>query len=177
MTVLDEASFDQWVEELAEKETRWDAVRRLMEAGPSATAALRKGLSHRHATVRWSCCIVLDHHLDMDAMPDLLANVDHKNKRVRAWALHALACDRCKEGDCRPGAGDIVPMVLDKLANDRSARVRRMAAGLAGEYLREPGVAEALTRAAQSDPHPKVRMVAGWYAPGGPVYRRKMSPE
>ena len=172
--VMEQALLEQWVEELAEPDTRWPAVARLMAAGPEATDALRAGLSHRHATVRRGCCIVLDHYLDPAAVPELLANVGHKNRKVRAWALHALACDRCKEGDCRPGADDVVPLVLDRLANDPSARVRRMAVLLAAEYLGEPGVVEAIVRTAQTDPHPKVSKAAGWFVPGAPGYRRKL---
>ena len=150
-------AYDDLVEQLADKSTRGVAKRALMEAGPAATDALRAGLAHRHATVRVGCCIVLDHHLDDAAVPELLANVRHKNRKVRAWALHALACDRCKEGDCRPGANDIVPLVLDRLADDPSTRVRKMAVVLAGQYLDAPGVRAALEQAAATDVHSQVR--------------------
>lgn len=152
--------YERWVEELADRPTRWPAVRHLMEAGAPATPALRAGLSHRHASVRQACCVVLDHHLDNDAVPELLANVAHRNRKVRAWALHALACDRCKEGDCRPGATDVVPIVLDRLANDPSARVRRMAVLLGLQYLDETSVVAALAQAALDDPHPRVSRMA-----------------
>jgi hypothetical protein len=46
--------------------------------------------------------MVLDHHMDEAALPDLIENLHHENEMVRAWAMHALACDRCKEGSCRP---------------------------------------------------------------------------
>jgi HEAT repeat protein len=159
---MERAVLDECVEALAEKRTRRQALHRLMEAGPEATDALRTGLGHRHATVRVGCCIVLDHHLDDAAVPELLANVHHKNRKVRAFAMHALACDRCKEGDCRPGATDVVPLVIDRLTNDPSTRVRSMAVGLAAQYLAAPGIADALARAAESDPHSKVRNRARW---------------
>lgn len=150
-------SYDALVEQLADKATRGPATRALMEAGPAATPALRAGLSHQHASVRVGCCFVLDHHLDDAAVPELLANVAHRNRKVRAWALHALACDRCKEGDCRPGAGDVVPLVVDRLAHDQSTRVRKMAAILAGQYVEVPEVRTALEAAAAGDPHSLVR--------------------
>jgi HEAT repeat protein len=150
-------TYDELVEQLAERTTRRAATRALMDAGPAATDALRAGLAHRHASVRVGCCFVLDHHLDDAAIPELLANVDHKNRKVRAWALHALACDRCKEGDCRLGAGDIVPLVCERLTNDPSTRVRKMAAILAGQYLDEPDIRAALEAAAANDPHSLVR--------------------
>ena len=150
-------TYEALVEQLAEKATRGAARRALMSAGPAATAALRAGLAHQHASVRVGCCFVLDHHLDDAAVPELLANVGHKNRKVRAWALHALACDRCKEGDCRPGEGDVVPLVIDRLAHDQSTRVRKMAAILAGQYVDVPAVRAALEAAAASDPHSLVR--------------------
>ena len=149
-----------WVEELADPPSRWTAIQKLMDVGSEATPALRAGLSHRHASVRQACCVVLDHHLDTDAVPELLANVAHRNRKVRAWALHALACDRCKEGDCRPGATDVVPVVLDRLVHDPSARVRRMAVLLGLQYLGDSGVVRALAEAALADPHPRVRRLA-----------------
>lgn len=159
---MDQDRYENWVEELAEGDTRWRALNSLMEAGRDATPALRSGLAHRHASVRRACCMVLDHHLDADAVPELLANVGHRNRRVRAWALHALACDRCKEGDCRPGPSGVVPVVIDRLANDPSSRVRRMAVILGLQYLDEAGVADALARAAIGDPHPRVARLAQW---------------
>jgi hypothetical protein len=172
---MDQAELAQTVARLADVSTRWPAVQTLMAAGPAATPAVRAGLSHRHASVRVACCFVLDHQLDLAAIPELLANVAHRNRKVRAWALHALACDRCKEGDCRPGAGDVVPLVLDRLVNDPSARVRRMAVGLASEYLQEPGVAATLGRVSREDPHLRVRRMAGYFAPGGRGYERKLA--
>jgi hypothetical protein len=47
---------------------------------------------------------------------------------VRAWALHALACDHCKEGDCRLDEDETVPVALRMLKEDRSRKVRTMAA-------------------------------------------------
>ena len=48
-----------------------------------------------------------------------------------------------------------------------------MAASLLGQAVhRRPEIATALEQARDGDPHPVVRKVAGWYAPGGPIYRR-----
>jgi hypothetical protein len=59
------------------------------------------------------------------------------------------------------------------LKEDRSRKVRTMAAHLAGKAVhRRPEVAPALEEARDQDPHPAVRKVAGWYLPGGPIYRR-----
>jgi hypothetical protein len=165
--------YDSLVEQLSVSHRARAALRELMSAGPDATPALRRGLSHPSPEVRIGCCMVLDHHLDEAAVPELIANLDHPEGRVRAWALHALACDRCKEGACRPGEDDSVPLALRMLSEDRSRRARTMAAHLLGPAAhRRDDVARALERARDEDPHPVVRKVAGWYAPGGPIYRR-----
>jgi hypothetical protein len=46
---------------------------------------------------------VLDHFLDEAALPELIENLRDEDDLVRARAMHALACDRCKEGACRSG--------------------------------------------------------------------------
>jgi HEAT repeat protein len=165
--------FAQYVEQLALKDSAQDALATLMAAGSAATEAVRRGLLHEDPVVRMRCCMVLDHHLDEAALPELMANLDHPNGRVRAWALHALACDRCKEGECRPGEEDTVPAALRMLRDDRSRKVRTMAASLLGSVAhRRTEVARALEDARDHDPHPVVRMVAGWCAPGGRNYEK-----
>jgi hypothetical protein len=165
--------YDLLVEQLASKHRAQSALRELMAAGPAASAALRRGLRHEEALVRMRCCMVLDHYLDAAAIPDLLDNLDHPEGRVRAWALHALSCDQCKEGDCRLDEDETVPVALRMLREDRSRKVRTMAAHLAGLAVhRREDVAQALEEAREQDSHPVVREVAGWYLPGGPIYRR-----
>ena len=165
--------YDELVEQLAVKDRAPTALEGLMAAGRDATAAVRRGLLHDEPMVRVRCCMVLDHHLDEAAVPELLANLDHPEGRVRAWALHALACDRCKEGECRPGEDESIPIALRMLRDDRSRRVRTMAAQMLGPAAhRRPDVARALEEARDGDTHPVVRQVAGWHAPGGVVYRR-----
>ena len=165
--------YDALVGELAVKDRAQAALAQLMGAASAATDAVRRGLLHDDPTVRVRCCVVLDHHLDEAALPELIANLDHPEGKVRAWALHALACDRCKEGECRPGEDEVLPIALRMLADDRSRRVRTMAAQLLGPAApRRADVQAALIRARDTDRHPVVRKVAGWYAPGGACFRR-----
>jgi hypothetical protein len=91
------------VEDLGVKHRAKAALRELTAQGPAATRALQRGLSHENPAVSVGCCAVLDHHLEAWAIPDLLANVAHDDARVRRWAMHALACDRCKQGHCQTG--------------------------------------------------------------------------
>jgi hypothetical protein len=161
------------IADLAVKHRAQQARRDLMAAGALATSALVEGLRHPEPAVRIGCCQVLDHHLDEAALPALIENLHHENEMVRAWAMHALACDRCKEGSCRPGEDQVLPIATQMLLTDESRRVRQMAAGLLGPSVhRRPDVLRALAHAHAHDPHPVVRKIAGWYIPGGPLYKR-----
>ena len=163
----------RWVEDLAVKHRSKQALRGLMAAGSLATPALLRGLRHSEPAVRIGCCQVLDHHMDEAALPELLENLHHETEMVRAWAMHALACDRCKEGTCRPGEDQVLPIAAQMLIEDESRRVRQMAAGVLGPSVhRHPDVLRALEYARDHDPHPVVRKIAGWYTPGGPIYKR-----
>jgi hypothetical protein len=172
-TMLQRDRYDLLVDHLAVKHRARPALRELMAAGSDATPALRRGLRHDDANVRIGCCMVLDHHLDEAAVPELIENLAHDDPDVRAWALHALACDRCKEGTCRPREDDVVPLALRMLRDDPSRHARTMAAHMLGPAAhRRDDVAGALVAAREGDSHPVVRKVAGWYAPGGPIYAR-----
>jgi hypothetical protein len=111
--------------------------------------------------------------MDEAALPELKANLTHEDEGVRSWALHALACDRCKEGVCRPGEADVLPIAIRMLREDPSRYVRKQAAGMIGPAAhRSEEARRALEAARDADPDPLVRKVAGWCAPGGPIYRR-----
>ena len=149
------------------------AMRSLMAGGAAAAPFVRAGLHHAAPEVVVACCRVLDHFLFDEAMPDLIGLLEHPSPEVRAWAMHALACDRCKEGACRPGEDNSIPMALSMLRNDPSPRVRVMAADLIGTVVhRRPDAAEALVYARDHDVSPNVRKQAGLRAPGGVLFRR-----
>jgi len=170
-TTMDD--YRRFVEDLAVKHRAKHSLRCLMAAGSLATPALREGLRHPEPAVRIGCCQVLDHFMDAAALSELLANLHHVNEMVRAWAMHALACDRCKEGACRPGEDEVLPIAAQMLMEDESRRVRQMAAGVLGPSVhRRLDVLHALEYARDHDPHPVVRKIAGWYTPSGPIYKR-----
>ncbi len=167
------ADYARYVEYLGVEYRAREALRQLMAAGMQATPVVRQGLQHPNPAVRVGCCQVLDHFLDENALPELIENLAHPNEEVRAWALHALACDKCKEGVCRPGEEDVIPRAVQMLLTDKSRRVRQMAAGLLGPSVhRRPDVLCALEYARQHDSHPVVRKIASWFTPGGPRYQR-----
>ena len=159
------------VEDLAVPHRRKEAKRSLMRAGSAATPAVRQGLRHPSAAVRCACCQVLDHFLDEAALPELLDNLSHPDPHVRVWAVHALACDRCKQGACRPAESDSLPVAIRMLLEDPAREVRQQAAGLVGAAVhRSPEALAAIVTAHRSDAHPVVRKIAGWHLPGGARY-------
>jgi hypothetical protein len=171
--VIVREDYRRLVEDLAVKHRASESLRRLMAAGPLATPALREGLHHPEPQVRIGCCKVLDHFLAEAALPELIANLRHEDEMVRAWAMHALACDKCKEGVCRPGEDEVLPLAAEMLIHDESRRVRQMAAGVLGPSVhRRPDILRALEYAREHDPSPVVRKIARWYTPGGPIYKR-----
>ena len=138
-------SLDDLVRDLGVKHRSKAAQRELMRRGPEATRALQRGLSDADPAVRVGCCIVLDHHLDSLAIPDLLAELADRDAAVRRWAMHALACDRCKEGTCRPSESDIVPLAMQLLTDDVDYQVRTAAVHALGPSVHtRDGVVRAL---------------------------------
>lgn len=134
---------------------------------------MRRGLRHANADVRYYCCQYLDRFLEPDSLVDLIPMLDDGDCRVRMSALHTLACDRCKEGDCRPEEAAVLPRALALLANDPDRHVRAMAIEVVGQFTHGNSfAAAALVAAMKSDSSPAVRKKAAWYAPGGAIYRR-----
>jgi HEAT repeat protein len=161
------------VDALTDPHRCFQAYQRLQRLGPAAGAAARLGLRHASAQVREYCCLVLDRLMDPESAAALVEALDDPAERVRLAAVHALACERCKEGSWRPSAGSVLPRAITLLAADESAHVRAMAVELVGQWVHgHPAACSAIEQAAASDPAPAVRKKASWYAPGGTVYRR-----
>jgi HEAT repeat protein len=173
MVVTVQVDFDRLIEDLGVEHRAKSAMRSLMAAGMSATPAVRRGLRHHNPRVRARCCGVLDHFLDADAIPELMDNLGHDDPEVRLMAMHALGCDRCKEGSCRPAENDVIAAAMRLLADDPDRHVRTAAAHALGPAVhRRHEALDAVVAAHGADPDPLVRKVAGWYCPGGPIYER-----
>jgi len=149
------------------------AYRALLSAGLDALSAIREGLRHENANVRLRCCLFLDHFITQETMDDLVMMLSDPDARVRLSALHALACDRCKEGSCRPIEAKVLPRAMALLATDPDAHVRAHAIGLVGRWVHtNPDVEAALLLTMRSDASAAVRKKAGWLVPGGTIYRK-----
>jgi HEAT repeat protein len=149
------------------------AYRALLQLGAQALPAVRAGLRHDNADVRFHCCRFFDRYLQPDTLADLLGMLDDSDERVRITTLHTLACDRCKEGSCRPEEAEVLPRAMELLAEDPSAHVRAMAIEVVGQFVHSnQHAAAAIEAVVQSDPSSTVRKKAEWYAPGGAIHRR-----
>lgn len=166
-------SASELVDQLADPHRYTGAYQQLIGLGADAAGPARDGLTHESPQVRMLCCKVLDHVMDHDSIPALVGALADPAADVRMQAVHALACDRCKSGDIRPSAADILPAAIGLLHADPHARVRAMAAELVGGWAHtSAAAAAALQTAAREDASPAVRKKASWYAPGGTIYRR-----
>jgi len=132
-----------------------------------SNTALRRGLRHPDASVRATCCQILDHFLDDSALAEHIECLEDSDPRVRAWALHTLGCDRCKDGACGPGGEAFVPAATRMVRDDPSPRVRAVAAETLGRSSPRgsESVLAALSAASRADPDGHVRRVAGRLVP------------
>jgi hypothetical protein len=161
------------IEDLAVPHRARAAFWRLLAKGPAALPTVRAALRHPSALARKYACLFLDHYVEEDALGELIAMLNDPDPQVRGSALHALACDRCKEGTCRPDEGVVLPRAIRLLESDPDAHVRAFAVGLVGQYVhRRPEAVEALRMAIASDASANVRKRARMSVPGGSLYER-----
>lgn len=120
---MSEQTAEQLVADLAGADWQ-EAYAGLEQIGHAALPEIRSGLRHGNWRVRRNCLIFLDHYWDDAALEDVIALLRDPMKSVRLFALHALVCDRCKDG-YQPV--DPLPYILERLEVDESIKVRRHA--------------------------------------------------
>jgi HEAT repeat protein len=168
-------SLTQLVGDLAVEHRAKPAKRTLIAAGSDAVPALRAGLCHADMRVVIACIDAIDRVLDEAALEALLGVIDHPNPLVRARALHALSCERCKQGECRPNEAELRTALI-AACDDPDPYVRYIAVeGLSVMIHDWDQALAAVVRLAQSDPAPFVRKKAALAAPGGPIYEGRRS--
>jgi HEAT repeat protein len=152
--------FDGWVARLGVASYRQRAKQYLLSCGPPAVPAVRRGLGHDKAIVRRQCVNILDHLVDDQSVAALVATLEDADPQVAGRALHALACDRCKEGACRPGEDSWVPRALE-LLHHPNPDLRAAAIDALGKVAgRKPDVTAALASASQHDADKGLRGMA-----------------
>jgi HEAT repeat protein len=70
----------------------------------------------------------------METLPQVIPLLHDPKSDVRLWAIHTLACDRCKPDE---NPLDLEPHLIERALHDESLRVRRQAV-LSLAYLRRP---------------------------------------
>jgi HEAT repeat protein len=161
------------IDALAVPHRERQAFQQLVADGARALPLVTANLGHANARVRYHCARFLDMFLEPDAFGELLDMLDDPDADVRAASLHALACDRCKRGACRPDQRLVLPKAIALMHSDPDAHVRAHAVGLVGLSVHtRPGAVEALRKTHLEDASPAVRKKSTWYLPGGPIYRR-----
>jgi len=147
------------VEQFANSQRRYDAFRQVHAAGAEALPAIREGLSHPDWHVRQLCAMLLDHVWDAAALRRLVLALYDPKLKVRRAAVHSLGCDRCKGGE---NPIDAVPLLAEKLREDKSIKVRRMAAWTLAIQQPDKQIARVLRRALRDESDPKLRRWADW---------------
>lgn len=156
--------FAGWVSQLAFASSRQRARAHLVTTGAPALPALRRGLRHPKAIVRQQCVRILDQLVDEGSVADVVLALDDDDPGVRARALHTLACDRCKQGECRPGEDLWVPRALE-LLRDGDADLRAAAMEALGNVApHRPEVVAALLAAVDRETDKGLRGLARRHA-------------
>jgi len=116
-------------------DARFASYQALIGMGADALPAIRLGLRHPEWQVRRWAAMALDQLADEDALADLVPLLGDPHPKVRLWAVHSIACEHCKEGVVCPV--DVVPLLIERVREDPSVRVRRMAVIMLGSELRD----------------------------------------
>ena len=151
-----------------------DAYWRLRLIGPAARPAVEEGLVADDPNLRVACTILIDRLAGPDSFELMMLLLDDPDGRVRAHAMHALACDRCKGDDvCALPRDDLIPVAARLLADDPEDLVRTIALEVLARWVHDDAAArDAIEAASVADPKPAVRKKAKWYLPGGKHYER-----
>ena len=106
---------------------RWKVMEALRALGPAALPAVREGLGHGNWQVRRCCAIWFDHNGSAESLPLLIPLLRDPKSKVRIFAVHSIACDQCKAGE---NPVDVVPLLMERIREDESIRVRRHATSM-----------------------------------------------
>jgi len=147
------------VEKLAAKATFAEGWSRLHQDGNQAVAAVREGLSHSNPRVRQWCAMFIDSHWDESALQRLILSLHDPKLKVRKAAVHSLGCDRCKSGQ---NPIDVLPHLEERIREDKSIKVRRMAVQTIAAQSQNRRVARILRRVLRDENDPKIRRFAQW---------------
>lgn len=119
-----------------------------VQLSAEAVTQLILAAAHPNPKVRWWCAHELDHLADERSLGALLQLTKDEVPKVRAEAVHALGCARCKQ--CVLPV-DMVGLMVDFALHDPEERVRGAAIFALGYLPSDPRAATALAQLA-NDP-------------------------
>ncbi len=144
---------------LLASDRRNEAWSALVELGPAARDAVLEGLAHAHWEVRRWCALWFDRHADTESLHALVPLLRDPKSKVRLFAVHSLACDQCK-----PGANpvDVVPLLIERIRDDESIRVRRHAVAMLAFQHAHPHLEGFFQQLLDTETDAKLRKHAGF---------------
>jgi HEAT repeat protein len=134
---------------------RFASYQALLARGVDAIPAIRWGPTSSDWQVRRWAAMCLDQVADEEALTDLVPMLTDSHPRVRLWAVHSIACEHCKDDVSCPV--DVVPLLVERVREDPSLRVRRMAVIMLGSEFRDPRALPVLEEVLREDSDSKLR--------------------
>ncbi len=134
---------------------RFASYSALLARGADALPSIRSGLRSPDWQVRRWAAMCLDQVADEEALTDLVPLLTDPHPKVRLWAVHSIACEHCKEGVSCPV--DVVPLLAERVREDPSIRVRRMAVIMLGSEFRDPRALPVLEDVLRGESDSKLR--------------------
>ncbi len=147
------------IEQLGDPATRTAAYVELHKIGQDAVGAAREGLSHPNWRVRQFSAMFLDNYWDAAALRRLILNLHDPKLKVRKAAVHSLGCDRCKNGE---NPIDVLPLIAERIREDKSIKVRRMAVLTLAIQTPSRRIARVLRCVLRDENDPKIRSYANY---------------
>jgi HEAT repeat protein len=116
-----------------------------VQLSDEAMTQLILAADHANPKVRWWCAHELDHLADERSVATLLRLTKDEIPKVRAEAVHALGCERCKQ--CVLPV-DVVGLMIEAALSDPADRVREAAIFALGYLPSDHRIAAALEQLA-----------------------------
>jgi hypothetical protein len=121
---------------------------------------LTSGVEHPNPRVRFECAHLADHIDDERCFEILFRLCQDDVPRVRAEALHGLACEQCKS--C-PLPGGSVALLVEAALHDPSHKVRDKVVTTFASHSPDPRISETLRYMAEHESNLQIRQKA-WQA-------------
>jgi HEAT repeat protein len=126
-----DAAPEELVAEFANGKNRMAAFLALYARGLKALPAVRAGLKHANWQIRRWSAIFADNFADAETLHALTPLLRDPKAEVRVWAVHSLSCENCKDG---PNPIDAIPLLLERIEQDESIKVRRQAVAMLAHH-------------------------------------------